>query len=167
MIEVKIAGIQINLMSQYRVVLLKEVDGDRYLPIWIGPYEAEAINLELQNVETPRPLTHDLLKNVIEALGGEVLYVLVADLRDNTFYARILIEVDSRTVEIDARPSDSIALAVRVRAPLYVAEAVMDEAGIVPERDLSVEGAEGTMRREASAFDDFLANLDIDDLPIH
>lgn len=167
MIEVKIAGIQINLMSQYRVVLLKEVDGDRYLPIWIGPYEAEAINLELQNVETPRPLTHDLLKNVIEALGGEVLYVLVADLRDNTFYARILIEVDGRTVEVDARPSDSIALAVRVKAPLYVAEAVMDEAGIVPERDLSVQGAEGTMRREASAFDDFLANLDIDDLPIH
>ena len=167
MIEVKIAGIQINLMSQYRVVLLKEVEGNRYLPIWIGPYEAEAINLELQNIETPRPLTHDLLKHVIEALGGEVLYVLVADLQDNTFYARIFIEVDSRTVEIDARPSDSIALAVRVKAPLYVAEAVMDEAGIVPERDLSVEGAEGTLRRETSAFDDFLANLDIDDLPIH
>ncbi len=167
MIEVKIAGIQINLMSQYRVVLLKETTGDRYLPIWIGPYEAEAINLELQHVETPRPLTHDLLKNVIEALGGTVRYILVSALHDNTFYARIVVDVDSRRIEIDARPSDSIALAVRVQAPIYVAEDVMEQAGIVPERDLSPEGTDDVLRKGTSAFDDFLAGLDVDDLPIH
>ena len=164
MIEVKIAGIQVSLMSQHRVVLLKELDADRYLPIWIGPYEAEAINIELQNIEVGRPLTHDLLKNVIEAMGGEVQYVVVCDLREDTFYARIIIDVDGQELDIDARPSDAMALAVRVRVPIYVEEEVMAEAGIVPERDLSKEGAE---KQERSAFDEFLDNLDIDDLPIH
>jgi len=163
MIEVKITGIQVSLMSQHRVVLLKELEADRYLPIWIGPYEAEAINIELQNLEVGRPLTHDLLKNVIETLGGTVQYVVVSELREDTFYARILINVDGREVDIDARPSDAMALAVRVHVPIYVAEEVMAEAGIVPERDLSKEGVEG---KERSAFDEFLDSLDIDDLPI-
>ncbi len=143
MIEVTITGIQISLTSrQHWVVLLKALESERYLAIWIGPYEAEAINLELQGIETPRPLTHDLLKNTIYELGGIVQYIVINDLRDIT---------------IDARPSDSMALAVRTRAPIYVAEKVMDEAGIVPEQDMSKEG---------SAFDEFLRNLDIDDLPI-
>ncbi len=166
MIEVKIAGIQVSLMSQHRVVLLKELDADRYLPIWIGPYEAEAINIELQNIEVGRPLTHDLLKNVIEALGGEVQYIVVSELREDTFYARIVIDVDGRELDIDARPSDAMALAVRVGVPIYVAEEVMAEAGIVPQKDLSKEGAEAE-KAERSAFDDFLSSLDIDDLPIH
>ncbi|HIE37887.1 MAG TPA: bifunctional nuclease family protein [Anaerolineales bacterium] len=164
MIEVKIAGIQVSLMSQHRVVLLKELDTNRYLPIWIGPYEAEAINIELQRFEVGRPLTHDLLKNTIEALGGTVQYVVVSELREDTFYARIIIDVDGQEIDIDARPSDAMALAVRVRVPIYVAEEVMTEAGIVPERDLSKEGVE---REERSAFDEFLDSLDIDDLPIH
>ena len=162
MIEVKIAGIQVSLMSPHRVVLLKEIGVDRYLPIWIGPCEAEAINIQLQNIEVARPLTHDLLKNVIETLGGEVERVIVTELREDTFYARIIINVDGQQVDVDARPSDAMALAVRVHAPIYVAEEVMEEAGIVPERDIS-EG-EG---EERSAFDEFLGNLDIDDLPIH
>jgi hypothetical protein len=164
MIEVKIAGIQVSLMSQHRVVLLKELDTNRYLPIWIGPYEAEAINIELQRFEVGRPLTHDLLKNTIEALGGTVQYVVVSELREDTFYARIIIDMDGQEIDIDARPSDAMALAVRVRVPIYVAEEVMAEAGIVPERDLSKEGGE---REERSAFDEFLDSLDIDDLPIH
>jgi len=163
MIEVKIAGIQISLMSQSRVVLLKELEANRYLPIWIGPCEADAINIELQHVEAARPLTHDLLKNVIEALGGTVQYILVSELRGETFYALIIVEVDGQELEIDSRPSDAMALAVRVKAPIYVAEEVFAEAGILPEQDLTGERKDG----EPSAFDDFLGSLDIDDLPIH
>jgi len=170
MIEVKIAGIQISLMSQHRVVLLKELDSERYLPIWIGPYEAEAINIRLQEVEIARPLTHDLLKNTIEAMGGVIQHIVVCDLHDDTFYARIIIDVNGDQMDIDARPSDAMNLAVRADAPIYVAEEVMAEAGIVPEKDIAEEGAEAKAEGEEedrSAFDDFLDNLDIDDLPIH
>ncbi|MBN1955219.1 MAG: bifunctional nuclease family protein [Anaerolineae bacterium] len=160
MIEVKIAGIQVSLTSQHRVVLLKEIDADRYLPIWIGPFEAEAINFKLQQIETPRPMTHDLLKNIIETLGGAVQYIVVSGLHDNTFYARIVVDSNGQEIEIDARPSDSIALAVRVQAPIYVDEQVMDQVGIVPEQDLTGEDQD-------TAFDEFLSGLNIDDLPIH
>lgn len=162
MIEVKIAGIQVSLMSQHRVVLLKELGAERYLPIWIGPYEAEALSIELQQVTVARPLTHDLLRNVIEAMGGVVQHIVVSELRDDTFYARIVISLDGRAIEVDARPSDAMNLAVRARAPIYVAEEVMDAAGVIPERDLGEEE-----RREGSAFDDFLRGLNLDDLPIH
>ncbi len=164
MIEVKIAGIQVSLMSQHRVVLLKELHSDRYLPIWIGPYEAEALSIELQQIGLPRPLTHDLLKNVIEAMGGTVQYIVVSELRDDTFYARIVISMNGRTIEVDSRPSDAMNLAVRAGAPIYVAEEVMETAGITPDRDLTEE-AEG--EEEKSAFDEFLRGLNIDDLPIH
>lgn len=160
MIEVKIAGIQVSLVSQNRLVLLKELDVERYLPIWIGPCEADAISAELQNVERMRPMTHDLLKNVIETLGGVVQHILVTEMRGETFYARILISVGGRTIEIDSRPSDAMALAVRTQAPIYVAEQVMDSECITPDQDLSKEG-------EGSAFDAFLGSLDIDNMPIH
>lgn len=163
MIEVKIAGIQVSLMSQHRVVLLKELGAERYLPIWIGPYEAEALSLELQQISVARPLTHDLLKNVIEAMGGVVQYIVVSELRDDTFYARIVISLDGRIIEVDSRPSDAMNLAVRTQAPIYVAEEVMEQAGVVPERDLGAEGGE----EEESAFDEFLRGLNLDDLPIH
>mgnify|MGYP006295770783 CR=1 FL=1 len=164
MVEVKIAGIQVNLMSNHRVVLLKEVDSDRYLMIWIGPFEAEAINIKLQEVDYPRPLTHDLMRNVIGTLGAEVEQVVVTELRDDTFYARIILTVEGEYVDIDARPSDAMALAVRTEAPIFVADEVMEQAGVIPEKDLM---AEGVTEEESSAFDDFLDNLDIDDLPIH
>ncbi len=164
MVEVKIAGIQVNLMSNHRVVLLKEIDSDRYLMIWIGPFEAEAINIKLQEVDYPRPLTHDLMKNVIGTLGAQVEQIVVTELRDDTFYARIILTVDGEYIDIDARPSDAMALAVRAGAPIFVADEVMDEAGVVPEKDLMAEGA---IEEEGSAFDDFLDDLDIDDLPIH
>jgi bifunctional DNase/RNase len=163
MIEVKIAGIQVSLMSQHRVVLLKELGAERYLPIWIGPYEAEALSIELQQVTVARPLTHDLLRNVIEAMGGVVQYIVVSELRDDTFYARIVISLNGRTIEVDSRPSDAMNLAVRTRAPIYVAEEVMDAAGVIPEQDL---GEEGEVRAE-SVFDEFLRGLNLDDLPIH
>lgn len=160
MIEVKIAGIQVSLMSQHRVVLLKELGSERYLPIWIGPYEAEALSIELQQVTVARPLTHDLLRSVIEAMGGVVQYIVVSELRDDTFYARIVISLNGRIIEVDSRPSDAMNLAVRTRAPIYVAEEVMDAASVVPEQDLGEEG-------EESAFDEFLRGLDLDNLPIH
>ncbi len=162
MIEVKIAGIQVSLMSQHRVVLLKELGSERYLPIWIGPYEAEALSIELQKVTVARPLTHDLLRNVIEAMGGVVQYIVVSELRDDTFYARIVISLNGRMIEVDSRPSDAMNLAVRTRAPIYVAEEVMDAAGVVPEQDLGEEGEEG-----GSVFDEFLRGLNLDNLPIH
>ena len=160
MIEVTIESIRISLMSEHRVIMLKDIDAERYLPIWIGPYEAEAIAIRLQNRTVPRPLTHDLLGNVINALQGEVVQVVVNDMQNDTYYARITIECDGkRKREIDSRPSDAIALAVRTGAPLYVADHVMDQWSIAPEDDISDS-------EDLSAFRDFVNSLDLDDLPL-
>ena len=136
MVEVMIDSVRISLMSQHRVVVLKESDSPRFLPIWIGPFEADAITLELQNVAVQRPLTHDLLKDIIGRLGAEVVRIAITELRDETYFAQITLEVDGRRVEIDSRPSDAIALAVRSRVPVWVADDVMDQAAITPEPDL-------------------------------
>ena len=164
MIEVAIDSIRVSLMTQQRVVILKDLESDRYLPIWIGPCEAESITIELQGVAVARPLTHDLLKTVVVNLGGKVSHIIVNDLRNDTFYARILLSVNGRQMEIDARPSDAIALAVRARVPIYVAEAVMDAASIVPEEDIDAERADTDARLSQSPFGDLIDNLDLDDL---
>ena len=142
MVEVHIDSIRVSLVSPHRVVLLKENEGDRYLPIWIGPFEAEAIQYALHEVEVARPLTHDLLKNVIQRLGARVLRVEVVDLRENVFYGNIVLEKDGRIIEIDSRPSDALALAVRVHVPIYVAEHVLEASGITPEEGLSLKPTE-------------------------
>jgi bifunctional DNase/RNase len=169
MIEVTIDSIRVSLMSQNRIVVLKEEDGERFLPIWIGPFEADAITLQLQGMEVHRPLTHDLLKSVIETLGAEVLHILINGLEKNTYFARIVLESDGDRVEIDSRPSDAIALAVRVSAPIYVAEEVMDQAGLQPEEEMNI--GEPETRREVTeseedlgAFRDFVEGLDLDNL---
>jgi bifunctional DNase/RNase len=123
-------------MSQHRVVVLKDVDSDRYLPIWIGPFEADAITIQLQGVQVARPLTHDLLKSIIDEMGARISHVMVSELKNDTFYARIVMDVNGGRMEIDARPSDAIALAVRANAPLFVAEEVMAAASITPETSL-------------------------------
>jgi uncharacterized protein len=170
MIEVTIESIRASLMSANRIVVLREEGGERFLPIWIGPFEAEAITLQLQGMDVPRPLTHDLLKNVIETMGGEVLHVLINDLEKATFFARIVLDVDGNTVEIDSRPSDAIALAVRVSAPIYVADTVMDQASMQPEEEVSLtEGDaasenEGAVAEDLGAFQDFVEGLDLDNL---
>jgi uncharacterized protein len=158
MVEVKIDSIRVSLMSQHRVVILKDVDSDRYLPIWIGPYEADAITIQLQEVEVARPLTHDLLKKLITEMGATIHHVLVNDLRNDTFYANIIVERNGDRVEIDSRPSDAIALAVRANVPIYVDENVMERAAITPEED--IEAAEET----PAAFKDLIDNLDLDSL---
>ena len=156
MIRVTVDSIRASLMSQHRVVILKDVDSERYLPIWIGPFEAEAITLELQQVELARPLTHDLLKAVITEMGAKVSHVLVNDLRDDTFYARIVLDNTGQALEIDSRPSDSIALAVRAKSPIFVAESVMDRAAITPD-----EGMAPSDEESLSAFRDFVETLDL------
>lgn len=162
MIEVVIDSIRISLISQHRIVMLRDVDGERRLPIWIGPCEAEAITIELQDVEIARPVTHDLLKNIIEEMGGTVSHILINELREQVFYARLFVDMDGNMMEIDCRPSDAIAVAVRSKVPVFVDESVMDEAGIMPEPDIEEE-TEGEGPEKLDAFRDFVDTLDFDD----
>jgi hypothetical protein len=171
MIEVKIDSIRVSLMSQHRVVVLKETTSDRYLPIWIGPFEADAITIQLQGVEVQRPLTHDLIKSIIEEMGATISHVVVNELKNDTFYARIVMDVDGNSLEIDARPSDAIALSVRVNAPLFVSDEVMELASITPEvglDELDIEDASEPVSPEEeerlSIFREFINDLDLDDL---
>jgi len=163
MIEVTVDSIRASLISPHRVVVLKEVDSERYLPIWIGAFEADAIAIELQGIEVSRPLTHDLLKSLIHALGARVSHVLVNDLRNDTFYARIVMDVNGRQVEVDSRPSDAIALAVRVRAPIFVAESVMERAAVVPEEEIDLEGLSPEEEERLAPYREFFEGLDLDD----
>jgi uncharacterized protein len=162
MIEVVIDSIRISLISQHRIVMLRDVDGERRLPIWIGPCEAEAITIELQDVEIARPVTHDLLKNVIEEVGGTVSHILINELRDQVFYARLFVDMNGEMLEIDCRPSDAIAVAVRAKVPVFVEELVMEEAGILPEPDVDEEVDEQEAEK-LDAFKDFVDTLDFDD----
>ena len=168
MIEVMIDSIRISLVSQHRIVLLREVDSERHLPIWIGPCEADAITIELQDVKVARPLTQDLLKNIITELGGTVSHVLIKELNESVFHARLFINVQGEREprEIDCRPSDAIALAVRTKVPIFISEEVMDVAGVEPEPDMAEEGDEAedaTDVTKLDAFSDFLDTLDFDD----
>ncbi len=121
MLELTIDSIRVSPMNYQRVVILKEKDSDRYLPIWIGPAEADAIAVKLQDLTVPRPLTHDLLRTIIDDLGGSVKHILVSDLQNDTFYAKIVIQVNGDLREVDSRPSDAMALAVRTQVPMHTA----------------------------------------------
>ena len=160
MIELKVDSVRVSLLSPHRLVVLKESSADRYLPIWIDTSVADAITIKLQGMRVSRPLTHDLLKNVIEHLGATISHVLISELADNTFYARIVMDISGRHTEIDSRPSDAIALAVRVGVPIFVAEAVMDQAAIVPSTNLEGSGSE--RGEDLSVFREFVEGLDID-----
>lgn len=165
MIEVVIDSVRASLMTNHRMIILRETDRDRYLPIFIGPPEADAIAVELLGRTVSRPLTHDLLKVVIDSMGGRVSHVLVNDLRDDTFFARIIMDVNGEKLEVDSRPSDAIALAVRVKAPIFVNDSVMDQAGVVPEEGISelTEEQTSVSKEDLSAFRDFVDGLDLDD----
>ncbi len=166
MIEVTIDSIRVSLMSQHRIVILKDSQSDRYLPIWIGPCEADAITVELQEVEVSRPLTHDLLKSMITEMGAEVEQIVINDLRNDVFYARIVVNLNGRRLEIDSRPSDAIALAVRVRVPIFVEESVMERAANTPEQEVDSDPQTNsdTPDDRLSIFKDFVDTLDLDDL---
>lgn len=172
MIEMAVDSVRVSLMNYQRVVVLKEKSLDRYLPIWIGPAEAEAIVVQLQEVQVPRPLTHDLLNSVISALNAEVRSVVVNKLANDTFYASIHLFANGRELEIDSRPSDALALAVRVNVPIYAEEEVLDKAGVLldPETGkLQMKAADGSPivdeeeRKRLGAFADFINTLDLED----
>ena len=165
MVEVTVESIRVSLINQQRLVVLREEGGTRYLPIWIGAFEAEAISMGLQEVEVLRPMTHDLLVAAIEQLGAKVLSICVNDLHDDTFFAQIVLEANGANLEVDCRPSDAIAIAVRAHVPIYVADEVMERAGQVP----AEEYEEREPRRDENGdsldlFRDFIEGLDIDDV---
>jgi bifunctional DNase/RNase len=158
MIEVKVETIRAKLDGFERLVLLKELDQERQLPIYVGRHEADAISFELKGIQHSRPFTHDLLVNCIEALGGELEYVLISELRDNVFIGMLRVVHDGRVLEIDARSSDSIAVAVRAKVPIYVAEEVMEEAGVWPAEEVTEDDT------QLAVFRDFVDTLDLDNL---
>jgi bifunctional DNase/RNase len=136
-VEMKIKGLMLDPITNMPIVILSDMEGQRILPIWVGFFEANAIALQMENVTTPRPMTHDLLKNILSGLNVSVKKILVNNLADNTFYALIYIETDGETVAIDSRPSDAIALALRMKSPIFVDEEVINKAKTVEgSRDL-------------------------------
>lgn len=183
MIEATVESIRVSLVTQNRVVILKEIHGSRHLPIWIGAYEAEAIALELQGVTPTRPLPYDLMRAMLEELGATIDHIVIADLNDQVYYATVVLSVADRTIQIDARPSDAIALAVRTDARILIEETVMDNAGVSLEDDSEpgsdifdgsgmfsgerTPESEGVSEREGSdqlgIFRDFINSLDLDD----
>ena len=153
-VEVKINGLAVDAQAKSHVVILKEREGERVLPIWIGPSEAQAIARELAGQRFPRPLTHDLLATVVEGLKAKVTRVVIADLRENTFFANLVVERDGEVLSIDARPSDSIAVALRCQAPIFVNDKLLAEPG---------EQEEPTDEERAAELRRFLENLDPED----
>lgn len=171
MIEVVIDSVRVSLMSHHRIVVLREENGERYLPIWIGPCEADAITIQLQGIEVQRPMTHDLLRKFAESMDGEITQVVIRDLQNETFFAEIVLEANGETIEVDSRPSDAVALAVRADVPIFVADEVMEKAGMEPEEELGVleQGSDGGEEEVSEAndedlgvFRDFIEGLDID-----
>ena len=133
LIEVKVDSLRVSLTNQQRIIVLKQIDEDRFLPIWIGPYESEAITIALQEIEVSRPQTHDLVKSMVTSLGGELKSAVIKSLKDDIFYGVLNVEVNGEEIEIDSRPSDAIAVAIRAHVPILVDQSVMDEASIIPE----------------------------------
>ena len=174
MIEMTIDSIRGGLVNSQFVVILKEKTSERYLPIWIGPPEANAIAIKLRGDTLPRPLTHDLLLSAIEALGASVAYVVVNDLKNDTFYAEIVLNANGEHISIDSRPSDAIALAVRSKAPVYVEEPVIERAGLVLDKetgrvvsadmeDIQEDKLSEEEAKRLSIFKNFIDNLDLGD----
>ena len=184
MLELIIDSIRVSLLNHQRVVILKQKDTDRYLPIWIGPPEADAIAVRLQEVSVPRPLTHDLLYNAIKDLGGTIDHIVVSSMENDTYYATIVVQQGDKMVEIDARPSDALALSVRAGVQIYANTEVMDRCAVrfdeesgeayVGEENMSAAqeagaqragGPVGDLEREKlSAFADFIESLDLGDM---
>lgn len=176
MIEMVVDSIRVSLMNYQRVVILKEKETNRYLPIWIGASEADAIAVKLQGVNVARPLTHDLIPTMVDALGAKINSIVVSDLKNDVFFAKIVLNVNGGQTEIDSRPSDAIALAVRVQVPIYAEETVLDRAGIWLDKETGKivpdegdkpkeEGRKPTEEemKKMSAFYDFINTLDLDD----
>jgi bifunctional DNase/RNase len=177
MVEVTIDSVRVSLTSQQRIVVLREVERERYLTIWIGPYEAEAITIALQEIEVSRPQTHDLIKSVMQSMNGRLLRVEVVALKDDVYFGNLVIEQEERIVHVDSRPSDALALAVRAHVPVLVSQEVMDAAGIIPEEETPQQPGDippavdlptdekpaADSQDRLSVFKDFIDKLDLDD----
>ncbi len=162
MVQVKIEAIRVNLIGSHRVVILKDVDSERYLPVWIGPAEADAITVQLTDTTPARPLTHDLIASLLNNLGAKVRYVVINDLQNETFYARIVLETrPGNELNVDSRPSDAINIAVRVKCPIYVEDEIMLANAQMPEEEGT---AAAVANEDLGAFQDFLGSLDLDDM---
>ena len=127
-VEMKVDGLTLDPATNMPIIILKDLEGDRVLPIWVGIFEANAIALEIEKISTPRPMTHDLIKNILDGLDASINHIFVSELKDNTFYALISVNIGGTNVDIDARPSDAIAVALRVNAPILVSTKVIEEA---------------------------------------
>ena len=166
MVEMSVESVRINLATSQRVVILKDVQGDRYLFIWIATAEAYSIAVELQGTTSLRPLTHDLLKSVIAELGGELKSIIINDISDDIFYARLILDINGRHVEIDSRPSDAIALAVRAKVPIFVEDKVLDHAGVKlqssgdQDESAASESGSGEDGENLDVYRDFINSLD-------
>ncbi|MEE2884904.1 MAG: bifunctional nuclease family protein [Chloroflexota bacterium] len=175
MLELEIESIRVRQETQQRAVVLKVKDSDLYLPIFIGPFEVEAIRFKLMDVEVQRPMTHDLLGSVIGDLGATIESIVVSDLKNDTFFAKIVINYNGNVVEVDSRPSDAIALAVRANAPIFASDDVIEKAAVT----LAVENSDGDDEtselneqtevgeeelEKLSAFTDFIDSLDLGDI---
>ncbi len=176
MVEVVIDSLRVSLTNAQRVLILHAKNEDRYLPIWIGPYEAEAITIILQEVEVSRPLTHDLLKNVFSSLHAKLIQIQVFSLLDNVFFGKIVAEIGDEIIEIDSRPSDAIALAIRAHIPIMVDYDILEQAGIKPEPAVLDEDTDSTgepdqppldkpAEKRLTIFEDFISKLDLDEGP--
>ncbi len=169
MVEMVVESVRVSLTTQNRVVILKDKATERFLLIWIGPLEAWAIASAVAGVPAARPCTHDLVKSVVDELGAKVTQIVVNDLREEVFFARIVMDINGRHVEIDSRPSDAIAVAVRVKAPIFVEENVLKAAGVTPDNEeipaQETQPAEKLDLEKLSAFTDLINGLDtLDDL---
>ena len=175
MVEVIIDSVRVSLTNQQRIVVLRDINAERYLPIWIGPYEAESITIALQEIEVSRPQTHDLIKNILLQLNARLIRVEVLSLKDDVFYGNLIVDINGDLFEIDSRPSDALALAARTHAKILVSEEVMQSAGIVPDVDIQESAGqqdtaplantkqpdEEISEERLSVFEDFLGSLDI------
>ncbi|MBX5474030.1 MAG: bifunctional nuclease family protein [Thermoleophilia bacterium] len=161
--EMLIYGVSFDLVGKQPIVLLKTAEGNKFLPIWIGHPEAAAILMKLQSQVAPRPMTHDLMSDLLEQLGAQVVRITVTELRENTFYAQITVAQDGHEIEVDSRPSDAIALAIRAEAPIYAADQVIEESAIEFEGE---EVSEEQLEAEVSKFRSFLDNVTPDQFAV-
>ena len=149
MIEMKVKGLTLDPLTNVPIVILRETEGERALPIWVGIFEAHAIAREIENFQTPRPMTHDLIRNIISGIKGRVSRIVVNDLKDNTFYAEIYLALNGSEIVVDSRPSDAIAIALRTKAPIFVVEKVLEEAKSIEFNEAEAkEGEAGTAAKE-------------------
>lgn len=158
MVEMKVEGLTLDPLTNMPIIILKDSSGAKALPIWVGYFEANAIALEIEKITTPRPMTHDLIRNLIQTMKAEVNHILVNELKDNTFYAVISLVCGGDTLVIDSRPSDAIALALRTKSPIYVEENVIEAA-----KNLEIPESDKSKKDEKQQWKDWLENIKPDD----